>query len=337
MTIRTPSSRPEEIDRRSLASLPAISERQYIHIVNPAAGGGRHLKAARTAVETTGGTLLESKHPGNLAELICENAARDPYAHFVIYGGDGTVFEAVNGIIRSGKNRTVSFSVIPAGSGNDFSAHVNDSGKLEKYALTPIAAVLTRSDGEERYYANMMNIGFDCNVVRATASLKKNPLFRGGAAYIAGAAKELVKKKTTDAEIVLENCVDPETGETAPARVFRQKILLTAAGNGSHCGGGFNSLPLAEADDGLLDVLVVNDVSRRTFVALVGDYRAGTYLDENRALKPPFREILRFIRCSRMTVKGPEYFCLDGEVFPTGEEKTVEAEVCPRCLLYVPA
>ena len=54
-----------------------------------------------------------------------------------------------------------------------------------------------------------------------------------------------------------------------------------------------------------LDVLVVNDVSLLKFIRLVGDYRAGTYLDENRALRPPFRKILSFVRCSRMSVKGP--------------------------------
>ena len=115
---------------------------------------------------------------------------------------------------------------------------------------------------------------------------------------------------------------------------MQQKILFTAAGNGSHCGGGFNALPLADLSDGILDVLAVNDVSRRTFVSLVGGYRAGTYLDENRIPKERYREILRFFRCSKMTVRGPETFCLDGEVFPTGEDRTVEAEVVKGALLY---
>ena len=317
-------------------ALPPLSERAFLHVVNPAAGGGRHLKTARDAVEKTGGTLVESKHPGHLAEIIRERAERDPYAHFVVYGGDGTVFEAVNGIMASGKNKTVSFSVVPAGSGNDFSTHVNDSGKLEKYELTPVDAVRTLSDGKERYFVNMMNIGFDCSVVQSTLRFRSNPLLRGSAAYIAGVVKELARKKTVDAEIVLENFADPADGTplSDPALMLKQKILFTAAGNGSHCGGGFNALPLADVSDGYLDVLAVNDVSRRTFVSLVGGYRAGTYLDENGIPKERYREILRFFRCSKMTVRGPDYFCLDGEVFGTGEDRTVEAEIVKGALLY---
>ena len=315
------------------AALP-LSERSRIHLVNPSAAGGRHLAAVEKAVSQSGGTLLKSEYPGHLTELIREAAAKDPYAHFIVYGGDGTVFEAVNALMASGCSDTVSFSVIPAGSGNDFSAHANDSGELEKYALTPIDVVRTTAGGTTRYFANMMNIGFDCSVVSRTYFLKEKTFFRGSAAYIAGAAMELVRKKPVDAVVTLSDCCDPETGEALPDRSFRQKILLTAAGNGSFCGGGFHALPLASLTDGKLDVLVVNDVSRLRFVLLVGDYRAGTYLDESSRLKDRFRGVLELIRCGRMKVEGPEAFCLDGEVFLTGDDRLVEAEVVPGALLY---
>ena len=318
---------------KSTTLLP-LSERRQIHIANPAAGGGKHLAAAEEAVRKTGGELLKSERPGHLTELIAEALVKDPTAHVVVYGGDGTVYEAVNGIMASGKNGTASFSVIPAGSGNDFSAHVNDSGALPKYELTRVDAVRTTAGGEVRYFANMMNIGFDCAVVRQTIALRKKTPLRGSAAYIAGVAKELAVKKTTDAKILLERCVSPETGEMLPDRTYEQKILLTAAGNGSHCGGGFNALPLADVSDGYLDVLVVNDVSRVTFVKLVGYYRAGTYMDEAGNLKDKFQGVLEFSRCARMTVSGPAWFCLDGEVFPTGEDRTVTAEVVPGALWY---
>ncbi len=311
-----------------------LSERNQIHIANPAAGGGRHLAAAEEAVKRTGGELLKSDHPGHLSELIGETLARDPFAHIVVYGGDGTVCEAVNGIMASGQNETACLSVVPAGSGNDFSAHVNDSGNLPKYEPVRIDAVRTEAGGQVRYFANMMNIGFDCAVVRQTVAIRRKTPIRGSLAYIAGVAKELAVKKTTDVRILMEHCVSPENGESLPDRTFRQKILLTAAGNGSHCGGGFNALPLADVTDGYLDALVVNDVSRRTFVKLVGYYRAGTYMDEEGNLKDKFRGVLEFIRCSRMTVEGPDWFCLDGEVFPTGEDKAVAAEVVPGALWY---
>ena len=327
MNVRVPEH-PEKT-----AFLP-LSERRQIHIANPAAGGGRHLAAAENAVRQTGGELLKSERPGHLTALVADSLVRDPFAHIVVYGGDGTVYEAVNGIMASGKNGTASFSVIPAGSGNDFSTHVNDPDRLKKYELTQVDAVKTEAGGEVRYFANMMNIGFDCAVVRQTYRIREKTFLKGSFAYIAGVAMELAVKKTTDAEILLSGCVSPETGEDLPDRAFRQKILLTAAGNASHCGGGFNALPLADVSDGRMDVLVVNDVSRLTFALLVGDYRAGTYIDQKGRLKDKFRGILEFVRCSRMEIAGPAYYCLDGEVFDTGEARRVTAEVVPGALWY---
>ena len=332
MKVRVPERPvPEQPDEK--AFLP-LSERKLIYIANPAAGGGRHLAAAENAVKRGGGELIKSERPGHLTELVADALIRDPFAHIVVYGGDGTVFEAVNGIMASGQNGTASFSVIPAGSGNDFSTHVNDPDVFERYELTRVDAVRTEAGGKTRYFANMMNIGFDCAVVRQTCRIREKTPLRGSLAYVAGVAKELAVKKTTDAEILLSGCVSPEDGEPLPDRTFRQKILLTAAGNGSHCGGGFNALPLADLTDGCLDVLVVNDVSRFKFVALVGDYRAGTYVRKNGELRDKFRGILEFVRCSRMEVSGPEYFCLDGEVFETGADRRVTAEVVPGALWY---
>lgn len=315
---------------------PPVQERHQVHIVNPAAGNGRLIEAVRRAIANTGGEIRESREPGDVTRLVRELFAAEPTAHAVVYGGDGTVYEAVNGIMQSGANRTASFSVIPSGSGNDFSTHVNDSGKHEKSVMTPIDVIRTEADGEVRYFANMMNIGFDCSVVAQTLWLKEKTFLRGSAAYIGGVAKELLVKKTTPVTVELSDCVDPADGSPVPDMRLEQRMLLTAAGNGSCCGGGFHALPLAELDDGYMDVLVVNDVSRMKFVTLVGDYRAGTYVNERGALKEKFRPVLRFMRCRRMRITGPERFCLDGEIFPTGEDRTIEAAVMPLALNYVP-
>lgn len=317
-------------------TLPAVSERHQVHIVNPAAGNGRLLETVRRAIADMGGEVRESIGTGDVTRIVRGLFEAEPYAHAVVYGGDGTVFEAVNGIMQSGANRTASFSVIPAGSGNDFSTHANDSGLHPKSVLAPIDVIRTVSDGVERYFVNMMNIGYDCSVVARTIRLKEKTFLRGSAAYIGGVVTELLMKKTTDAAITFEGCVDPAHGASLPDLHLEQKILFTAAGNGSCCGGGFHALPLARLDDGYLDALVVNDVSRLRFISLVGDYRAGTYINEQGVPNDRFLRVLRFVRCRKMRITGPERFCLDGEIFPTGEDRTIEAEVLPLALNYVP-
>ena len=250
-------------------TLPPVYERHQVHILNPAAGAGRHFEAAKKAVEMSKGEMVFSERPGQVTEIVRELFIREPYAHAIVYGGDGTVFETVNGIMQSGHNDTASFSVIPAGSGNDFSTHANDSGQIEQHVLTNIDVVRTECGGKVRYFANMMN----------------------------------------------------------------KKILLTACANGSYCGGGFHALPYADLSDGYLDVLVANDVSRLQFVKLVGDYRAGTYMDEHGVIRDKFSKVIEFVRCRRFEISGQRRVCLDGELFDT--DAPLVAENVPGALWYV--
>ena len=315
-------------------TLPGVSERRHVHILNPASGGQKYYEAARRAVEKQKGEMLVSEKPGQLRELTAELFSRDPFAHAIVYGGDGSVYEAVGGIMDSGKNSTASFSVIPTGSGNDFSAYANDSGVFKKGELNKIDLVKTLCEGEARYFANMMNIGFDCSVVRETYTLKKNPLFQGTAAYIAGVLKVLAVKKTFAADISLNGCVSLADGSALDDVHESKKILLTACANAQFCGGGFRAASLASITDGLMDVLIVNDVSRLKFISLVGDYHNGSYIESDGKIKDSFSQVISYHRCRKMELTGPEYICLDGEIYETDRERRISAEVCPGAVFF---
>jgi len=320
-------------------ALPNISERHQVHIINPksgqGAGGGNIYSAVEKSAAETGGEIIKSEHPGHIEEIAAEVCAKDPFAHIIAYGGDGTVYETVNGIMKADAGRTASFSVVPLGSGNDFSAYANDSGVFKKAELNKIDVIRVNSGETVRYFANMMNTGFDCNVVNETYTLKKKPFLQGSAAYIAGVAKTLILKKTFRGKVTLEGVVPFEKDEKSTStEVFDQKILLTATANSRYCGGGFCAAPLASLTDGLMDVLVVNDLSRLRFLAVVGAYHAGSYIDENGVIDPRFSKILTYRKCRKITVEGPELYCLDGEVYPTDGNRTVEAEVLPGAMWY---
>lgn len=314
-------------------SLPNISERRQVHILNPMSGNGRSYEAARRAIEKTGGEILVSERKGQITALVAELFAKDPFAHAVLYGGDGTVYEAINGIMQSGKNATASFSVVPAGSGNDFSLYANDSGVFQKAELAPMDLIRTTVGGEVRYCANMLNMGFDCEVVRETYTLKKIPFLQGSLAYIAGVAKVLARKKTIPAKITLSGCVDGGGVPVSEDMSFEQRVFLTACANAQYYGGGFRAAPLASVQDGLMDVLIVNNVSRMVFVSLVGDYHDGTFVDEQGILKERFRKYLHYQKCRKIMIEGPQWFCMDGEVLPT-DGHAVEAEVMQNAVWF---
>jgi len=89
------------------------------------------------------------------------------------------------------------------------------------------------------------------------------------------------------------------------------KILMMAIGNGKFSGGGFKGLPEALVDDGIMDISIVKNVSRREFISLIGPYKKGTHLSTKLGQK-----IVTYEKCKSITVKDEKAFsiCIDGEV-----------------------
>ncbi len=329
---------PETKSRTVKMEIPGIADRHQVHILNPASGGkkgGKAYEAAKNAIEKSGGEIRISEKPGGIEELTAELFVKEPFAHAIIYGGDGSVYEAVNGIMKSGHNRTASFSVIPLGSGNDFSRYVNDSDVFQKAELNKIDLIKCTCGGAERFCANVMNMGFDCDVVWETYTLKKYPFLRGSAAYLAGVLKVLMAKKTFDARISLLGCesVNPDDSEKVTSDItLDQKVLLTACANSRFYGGGFCAAPLASLTDGMMDVLVINDVTRLKFLTLVGAYHEGTFIDKHGVMPESFRRVLKYQRCRAIEIEGPARFCLDGEIFEA--DGKIRGEVIPGALWF---
>ena len=238
---------------------------------------------------------------GNATEFVREVCA-DPSnlpARFYACGGDGTVCEVVGGVAEV---KGASIGIIPIGTGNDF---VRNFGKKEDFFN--IGAQL---DGEEisidllklndTYAINMINIGFDCEVVKKTVKLKKSPLIPSKLAYIAGVVTTLLRKPGVEAEFSCDGS-DPE----------RRKYLLTTFANGCFCGGGFHSNPSSSLTDGYVDSLFINNISRVRFLTLVGSYKSGTHIaPKNAAIlnNKKFKSI-------HMKFPAPQSVSVDGELF----------------------
>ena len=309
-------------------------DKKVAHFINPVSGSHRFYDATRKAVDEIGGKIFVSERSGQITEMVKDALKKDPSTHVVVYGGDGTVFEAVNGIMQSGHSDTAVLSIIPSGSGNDFSAFANDSGKLPRGEKHKIDLIKVTCGDDVHYFDNMMNIGFDCDVVYETFNIRKAGVIKGSAAYIAGVARVLAKKKAMAVSLTLSDCVDIADGSKAPDYSVTKNLLITACANAPYCGGGFNAAPLADLSDGLMDVLVISDVSRAKFVSLIGEYRSGTYIGKDGKLKPQYKNVLDYVRCGKMAITGPVRYCLDGEVFET-YGKPITAEVVHEAINFM--
>lgn len=299
---------------------------KYSFIVNPCAGKGKFADELACRIEKScrerdlNFEIYRTRGIGDATQYITRTAnERTEDIRFYACGGDGTLGEAVQGIMSASDREGLSLGLFPIGTGNDFVRNFTPRETFmdveSQIDALPMSFDLLRCN--ERHAMNMINIGFDCEVVCKTVSLKKSPLIPSKFAYIAGLVVTLVRKPGVSMRLGVD-------GEEPSPR----KYLLTTFANGKFCGGGFHSNPKASLDDGKLDVLLIKDVTRRTFLSLVGDYKKGTHL------APKLRHIIENRKADRvdMYFDGETNISVDGEIHRV---KELHLSVLPSALHFL--
>ena len=284
---------------------------KYYFVLNPKAGKGSHSEELEVRIRAA---CEKRKIPYEIymttgvgdatafVRKICADEANLP-ARFYACGGDGTFGEVVNGAVGT---VGASVGVIPVGTGNDFVRNFSPSDAFSDIDAQ-ISGEETRIDLLRRndfYAVNMINIGFDCEVVKKMSKLKKNPLIPSKLAYIAGVIITLIKKPGVNTSISFDG-----------SDFVNKRYLLTTFANGSFCGGGFHSNPYSSLTDRQVDGLLVNNVSRTKFVSLVGSYKKGTHI------VPKNDDVLKNSKYEKVVLRFPQTqsASIDGELFDFDE------------------
>ena len=222
-------------------------------IVNPVAGTGFSLKTM-AGIEKV---LKEQNHPYQVfrteypghATHLARTLADDPSIRAVIsVGGDGTAFEVAAGLADSRKP----MGIIPAGTGNDFI-------KTAGIPRDPLAALELIMKGKaspvdmgrlnEGFFLNVCGTGFDVTVLDNAQSLKSR--FRGLLPYFLGLLKAVIQYKPVHLRLTINGIA--EEGD----------YLICSIANGQYIGGGIPICPVADIQDGWLDLVLVESVPRR--------------------------------------------------------------------------
>jgi YegS/Rv2252/BmrU family lipid kinase len=246
---------------------------------------------------------------GFLTQILMTTAkgdARDFAAEYggevdvvAVSGGDGTLNEVVNG---AADFPFAQVSVLPIGTGNDF---VRNFAPGEAFfdldALldgTPIELDLLECNG--RYTLNMINIGFDCAVVRQMEKLRGNALIPYRLAYVAALVITLIRKPGTHFRATLDG-----------SEPVDYDLLLSTIANGRFCGGGFFSNPDASLTDERMDLCFVKNLPRIRFLTLVSKYKSGTHFGEKT------RNLVYHLIGHTLTLEfdRPQDYCSDGEIY----------------------
>ncbi|MGE5071815.1 MAG: diacylglycerol/lipid kinase family protein, partial [Anaerolineae bacterium] len=209
-------------------------------------------------------------YPTHATELA-KQAGEQGYERVIAMGGDGTVHEVVNGIMQLPEDRRPVLGVVPVGSGNDF-AHAIGIPLEPDHALacalngqpsTIDLGLMTMERGHKVYFDNTLGIGFDAVV---TIRSHRLPVVRGFLMYLTAVIQTIILNH------------DPSLMKIdMDGKPWEQKNLLLAVCNGPREGGGFLIAPDAKVDDGLLEYVMIKNVSRPMMFRLVPEVMKGTH------------------------------------------------------------
>jgi YegS/Rv2252/BmrU family lipid kinase len=227
-------------------------------IVNPVAGGGRARPfwekcAARCAAAQLDIEVFETRRRGDAADRAA--AAGDRLV--IAVGGDGTVHEVVNGLLRRpGSGRPRFGALLRAGTAGDLARSLPSPSRPElvpEWLSTdrwrPVDVGRVSTSTGRRYFINVADAGIGAEVVRRAA---RGPAWAGGTVnFLAGAVISLLRHRNSWVRLRLDD-----------GPVLRRRIRTIAVANGAYLGGGMWIAPKAEVNDGMFEVVTIGDVSR---------------------------------------------------------------------------
>jgi len=242
--------------------------------------------------------LQFTEYPGHGKEII-EQADFSNIDGIVAAGGDGTMFEVVNGYYKNKNQNKPPIGTIPTGTGNAF-AHEFDLKSTDwQRAIDIIAAKKVRNvdvghfetETDAYYFINILGFGFVSDVVNTAHQLKKI----GNVAYSLSVFYRLLRLKSFQLKIEFDG------------QVIERDNVFVEISNTRYTGVSYLMAPNAIIDDGLLDITLLNHCSRRRVVKLFPTIFKGEHLNE------PEVETFQAEKISIQTSE-PKVLSPDGEI-----------------------
>jgi diacylglycerol kinase (ATP) len=272
--------------------------KRVVVAINPSASFGRSRDVGPALVQTLRAeghevTSLQEPDYESLAASARAAVSRRPDA-LVVVGGDGMVNLGVNLLAR----KRVPLGIVPAGTGNDMARSLGIPYESAEASIRALSAALTReprtidaaivrwsaavdAPAGERWVACAISAGFDA-IVNERANNMRHP--KGPSRYTLAILVELARLKPIHYRLTLDG------------RVIETDGSLVSIGNGISLGGGMKVTPDAVLDDGLLDVMIVQPLSRAKFLRIFPKVFSGTHTG---------LPVVRMERARRIRIEAP--------------------------------
>ncbi len=272
-------------------------------IFNPNAANGRARKMlpellSRFQERELQITVSETQAQGHARELV-EQADFNSFDGIVSAGGDGTLFEVVNGYYLNKSEKRIPIGVLPTGTGNAFARDLelkaSDWEKaieiIKQNQVKKIDVGRFSSEDKTYYFLNILGLGFVSDVSDTAKGLK---IF-GNSAYILGVFYQLLFLKTHKLKMEID-------GQS----IERENVFVELS-NTRYTGTTFLMAPDAKIDDGLLDVTLLNKINRRGILKIFPTIFDGTHVNQEHIEVFKARKI-------KIETNIPKVLTPDGEV-----------------------
>ncbi|HCU56033.1 MAG TPA: hypothetical protein DIC18_01710 [Clostridiales bacterium] len=286
----------------------------YHIIYNPSSGQKKTKKAAEEvmlALKQAGHNAVfhPTEWKGHCTEIVREiNASPEPQKVLII-GGDGTFSEALNGVTNF---ESITFGLIPCGTGNDFAKKLSLPKKPKKAVARILKGAVNRIDYLDlgsRRCLNVCGLGMDVDVLVKYASMKH---FRGKIKYYLSLFYVLTHFKPHRVRYTV-NGVENE-----------QDVFMVGVCNGSYIGGGMAIAPGSNVKDGVLDLVVIDNIKRSKLL-----FRLIAFL-RGKIDKQPCTHTFRSTEAQvEVLNEGTGKIQVDGEVIDTAR---IDAKIVPNGL-----
>jgi diacylglycerol kinase (ATP) len=239
----------------------------------------------------------------------------------VAAGGDGTVNEVVNGLGAAGFPEEVVFAVLPLGTGNDLAATLRIPDQTEAAARllhegevrTLDTARIGSAEVEESFFINAATGGLGADISEAAEDEELKRRW-GRLSYLRASLKAIRDEDQRRVKLDLDGVE------------YDLRAVNVTVGNCRYIGAGWLAAPKANPEDGLLDVVAIEDASVARMISVAPPARTGEDYTE--------KEGVFAARAAHVRIEAEPAlnFTADGELI--GKSPT-EFTVLPRSLKVV--
>jgi YegS/Rv2252/BmrU family lipid kinase len=270
-------------------------------LVNPVSGKGKNIAITDKIIanfnhENWQFFLFISEYKSHISSFL-QKTDLGNFTHIGVVGGDGTMHEVVNGLMRRADKIQIPIVLFPCGTGNSFNYDLgcftveNALKRLAENKTKKIDIMLIKAKNECFYAFNVVGYGIVNDINLCAESMR----WLGGLRYSVAAILEIFKNSNYIAKVQIDE------------KSFDENFCFVLILNTIHTGKAMKMAPKASLSDGLLDVLVVKHLSVWQLLSLFPKIFSGSHIHS---------PLVQYIHAKSINInpKTEQFGNFDGEV-----------------------